>query len=414
VESLRQDDGRLHPVQQALVDAHGSQCGFCTPGFVMSLFGLYKNASRPTRAQCASAISGNLCRCTGYRPILDAAHSMYQFPAPDDWRAPCPLDRDDRTQRHDVEIAGALQALRSDSALDYSAGGQRWIAPRSIDELAAACASHPDARIIAGATDLALRVTKQHQDLGNLIYIGDVQDLARSDVDHRAITIGAAVSLEHAFEALAQEWPETAEVWDRFASVPIRHSGTLAGNVANGSPIGDSMPVLIALGAQVELLSSAGSRVLPLESFYLAYQKTAREPGEVVARVRVPRRNADLKLRAYKVSKRYDQDISAVFACFVLAVAGSRIASARIGCGGVAPVPVRARSTEALLLGRPFEQATFERAAEALAREFTPIDDMRGSAHYRSIVLGNLLRRFWLECGNTPVQATRVDAVSLD
>jgi len=409
VESLRPSADRLHPVQQALVDAHASQCGFCTPGFVMSLFGLYKNVERPARKQCISALSGNLCRCTGYRPIVDAALAMHEHPAPDDWRAPASVD----ANASEIALAQALRALQRAASFEYQAAGQRWIAPRTRDELAAACARHPQARIVAGATDLALRVTKAHEALGDLISISAVDELDCIDVSDRTICIGAAVSLEHAFAALVREWPETAEVWDRFASIPIRNSGTLAGNIANGSPIGDSMPVLMALGAEIELLSQAGVRLLPLDTFYLAYQKTARNADEAIVSVRIPRRIADLKLRAYKISKRYDQDISAVFACLALCVRAGRIVTARVGCGGVAPVPVRARNTEASLAGRAFDASTLEVAAQVLAGEFAPIDDMRASARYRSRVLANLLRRFWHECGDSTSPATRVDDLAV-
>jgi xanthine dehydrogenase small subunit len=399
VESLRTDAQRLHPVQQALVDKHASQCGFCTPGFAMSLFGLYKNARQPSLEQCQSALSGNLCRCTGYRPIVDAARAMYELAAPDDWRAPS-AGAAQALNASETALWRDLQALRRDATFEYSAAGRTWFAPRTRVELIALYSRYPQARIVAGATDVALLATKAHEDLGDLIHVGEVGDLGEVDVAGDGIHIGAAVPLELAFAALAGEWPETAEAWDRFASIPIRNSGTLAGNVANGSPIGDSMPVLIALGAQVELLSPRGTRTLPLESFYLGYRKTARGADEVVVALHVPRRARNVKLRAYKVSKRYDQDISAVFACFAITVADGQVREARIGCGGVAAVPARAPRTEAALVGQPFCAQTLEAAARVLAGEFTPIDDMRASAAYRARVLGNLLRRFWHECGD--------------
>ena len=413
VESLQFADGTPHPVQQALVECHGSQCGFCTPGFAMSLFGLYKNAYRPTRAAVDDALSGNLCRCTGYRPILAAAERMYDFDANGSgatgWRGPgIAADGSRRVSVDEERIAAQLGAMTDANGPQYEAGGRTWFAPRTRDALAAVCAAHPGARIVAGATDVGLWITKQHRDLGDIVYTGDCDDLKTIREDHGALEIGAAATLENAFAALDREWPELREAWQRFASVPIRNSGTLGGNVANGSPIGDSMPALIALGATVVLQKNQATRTLPLEDFYLAYQKTALAPGEFVAAIRVPRREGGLLLRAYKISKRHDQDISAVFACFALTVADGRIASARLGCGGVAPIPRRATATEALFVGRGWDDATAEAAAKCLEDEFTPIDDMRASAAYRRRVLANLMRRFRLETSGAQI-ATRVD-----
>jgi xanthine dehydrogenase small subunit len=412
VESLATADA-LHPVQQAMVECHASQCGFCTPGFVMSLFGLYKSAYRPGRDAVCDALSGNLCRCTGYRPILDAAERMYDLPAPGDWRAPgVAPDGGLRASVEERAIAGQLAALGRRGTFEYLASGQRWIAPTSEDAFAMALAAIPDATIVAGATDVGLRVTKAHRDLGTILYTGSATDLAHIVRDAHGTSIGAAATLADVFAALDVEFPEFHEAWTRFASVAIRAIGTLGGNVANGSPIGDTMPALIALGARVELRREARVRSLPLEDFYLGYRRTALEPGEFLRVVRVPARPEGMLLRAYKVSKRFDQDISAAFACFAIAVDAGRIVGARVGCGGVAPVPARARRTEAALEGQPFNEATIAVAARVLAEEFTPIDDMRASAEYRRTVLGNLLRRFWHETGATHRAPVRVADVA--
>ena len=412
VESLQSGDGTPHPVQRALVECHGSQCGFCTPGFAMSLFGLYKNAHRPQRADVDDALSGNLCRCTGYLPILAAADRMYDLDATCNgatgWRGPGISADGSRSGSIDEErIAAQLGAITNARGMVYEAGGRKWHAPRTRAALAAICVAHPSARIVAGATDVGLWITKQHRDLGDLVYVGDCDDLKMINDSGDALEIGAAVSLEDAFAALAREWPELRETWKRFASVPIRHSGTLGGNVANGSPIGDSMPALIALGATVLLQSSKATRELPLEDFYLAYQQTALAPGEFVVAIRIPHRPDGLVLRAYKISKRHDQDISAVFACFALTIHDGRIASARLGCGGVAAMPKRAAATEEVLAGRQWDDATTEVAAASLESEFAPIDDMRASASYRRRVLANLMRRFRLETSETSF-ATRI------
>jgi xanthine dehydrogenase small subunit len=396
VESLQGPDGSLHPVQQALVEHHGSQCGFCTPGFAMSLFGLYRNASRPSAAQIEDALSGNLCRCTGYRPILAAASAMYDVAAP---------------PSEDAALARSLASLAREDTLAYAAQGRRWWSPRTVDALAALLLEHPGARIVAGATDVGLWVTKHHRDVGDIVYTGDVEALRAIRSTPAHLCIGAAATLTDAFGALDEHWPELHEAWARFASVPIRNSGTLGGNVANASPIGDSMPALIALGATAVLRRGSVTREIDLADLYVAYQKIAIQAGEFLCEVRVPVRQEPLLLRAYKVSKRYDQDISAVFACFALHVENGVVARARIGCGGVAAVPQRASATEAALVGQAWSEATADAAARELSAEFSPIDDMRATAAYRRRVLGNLLRRFWLETSGAPVR-TRVEQLA--
>ena len=410
VESLASDDGKPHPVQQALVECHASQCGFCTPGFAMSLFGLYKNCARPARDAVDDALSGNLCRCTGYRPIVDAAMRMYALPSADGWRGRGIADDGTRLVAHDeARLAAELALLSRNDTFDYAHAGRRWSAPRTLRALAEVCAARPQARIVAGMTDVALWVTKQHRDLDDIVYVGDVEDLHRIRETAAGIDIGAAVTLTDAWPALDALFPELHEAWQRFASVPIRNSATLVGNVANGSPIGDSMPALLALDARVLLRSVAGEREVALDAFYPGYRQTGLAPGEFVAAVRIPRRVDGLLLRAYKISKRYDQDISAVFACFALMLDAGRIRGARIGCGGVAATPVRARRTEAALADAMWDRATSERAAETLTGEFAPIDDMRASAGYRRTVLGNLLRRLWLESAAKTDAPSRVE-----
>jgi xanthine dehydrogenase small subunit len=413
VESLQGADGSLHPVQQALVDHHGSQCGFCTPGFTMSLFGLFKNACRPSTPAIEDALSGNLCRCTGYRPIVAAAHAMYDAPPLSDWRACGVAEDGSRTTTGDeAQLAASIASLAEAETLEYESHGRRWWSPRTVDALASLLVEHPDARVVAGATDVGLWITKHHRDVGDIVYTGDVDELRAVRDTPSHLLIGAATTLTDAFDALDASWPELHEAWARFASVPIRNSGTVGGNVANGSPIGDSMPALIALGATVVLRRGDVTREIDLADLYLAYQKTAMQPGEFVVEIRVPARRDKLILRAYKVSKRYDQDISAVFACFALHVDDGIIASARIGCGGVAPVPKRATATEAALVGQPWNEATADAAVREISREFSPIDDMRASAAYRRAALGNLVRRFHLETSGRRVR-TRIEQVDI-
>jgi len=401
VEALKQADGTLHPVQQALVDCHGSQCGFCTPGFAMSLFGLYKSGERCTRAAIEDALSGNLCRCTGYRPIIAAAQRMHELPAPRGWRAPG-VDAQGRrsVSAEERELAAKLSRSRA-ADLAYEGSGQRFFAPADEDSLASLCLAHPEACLLAGGTDVALRVTKLHRDLGTIIHTGGVRELLEIRVGPARLEIGAAVALADALSAIEAEYPELAEVWSRFGSPPIRNSGTLGGNIANASPIGDSMPVLLALGASLILRRGARQREIALDDFYLAYQRTVLEAGEFVKTVCVPYREPATELRAYKVSRRFDQDISAVFACFSLrrasASPAARTAAIRIGCGGVAAIPKRALRCEQALCGRPWDAAALAAGEAALESEFEPITDMRASAAYRRIALRNLLRRFFIE-----------------
>jgi xanthine dehydrogenase small subunit len=383
----------------------------------MSLFGLYKSARGCDRTLADEALSGNLCRCTGYRPIIAAAQRMHALPPAAGWRGPG-SDAQGRRLVSDEEraLAAQLAALRRTSSLEMEFAGQRYFAPASADELAALCLAHPDARLIAGATDVGLWVTKQHRELGTLIYTGNVRELLATRTTPEALEIGAAVSLTDAFALIGRHYPTLAEVWSRFGSVPIRNSGTLGGNLANGSPIGDSMPVLLALGATLILRLGTARRELPLEAFYLDYQQTAREPGEFVETVRIPLPVPGAEVRAYKLSKRFDQDISAVFVCFHLRrdarSLDAPIAEIRIGCGGMAAIPKRATHCERALSGGHWDDNAIMNAQVALDRDFAPISDMRASTAYRLAALKNLLRRFYIETTQPGIATRAIDFVA--
>ncbi len=383
VEDLRSPVGELHPVQHSMVACHASQCGFCTPGFVMSLWSCYQRHTQagtvPTRQQLADDLSGNLCRCTGYRPILDAGQQMFDAPA-------VPLARE--------PVLQALRALAQDPPLHTPQG---FHAPRTLAEFAALREQRPQAQILAGSTDMGLWVTKQFRELGELISINEVAELQRVEVSATQITIGAAASLEAAWLTLVAEWPVLRDLWLRFASLPIRHAGTMGGNVANGSPIGDSAPALIALGAQIVLQRGSRVRRMLLQDFYVDYMKNRLESGEFVHSLEVPRASAKQAVRAYKISKRFDCDISAVCAVLALELDGERIADVRLAWGGLAATVRRAAGAEAAMGGQPWTEATLHKAQAALAQDFKPLSDMRASAGYRMQVAQNLLRRFWLE-----------------
>ncbi len=386
VESLRGLDGDLHPVQQAMVDHHASQCGFCTPGFVMSLFALYLAQSSPSREQVVEALAGNLCRCTGYRPIIDAGCRMGSYPEPGRWS---------RAEAYSASHVEALRALRRQSGTALQFPG--FHAPRTVDELAAALEGAPESLLLAGGTDVALWVTKQLKELPALIYIGEVDELNVIHEREDALWIGAAVPLSSAWPALVSAFPGLGEQARRFASAPICNSATLCGNIANGSPIGDSMPALIALGAHIELRRGSRVRRLPLEQFYLGYRKTDLARGEFIVGVSVPAARPGRVFASYKVAKRFDQDISAVCAAFALDVEQGRIADARLAYGGMAAVPARARVMEGALIGKPWSMETIEAALPALAVDFAPLTDLRATSEYRLHVAGNFLRRFYLQ-----------------
>ena len=382
-EDIAGEGGRLHPAQRAMLECHGSQCGFCTPGFVMSLFTLHRqrDGAAVSRDEALHALSGNLCRCTGYRPILDAAQTMHHWPD-------VPLDESGLLQQLKL-LAQDGRAPAADSASNF------YATPTTLAELLRLRAAHPQALIAAGTTDVGLWVTKQHRRFGQIIDVTRVTELRRIERGAHSLSIGAAASLTEAFDALAESRPQLKPFFDRFAGLPVRESGTLGGNVANGSPIGDSMPLLIALGATLVLASTRGERTLPIEDFYLAYRKTALAPDEVLARIEVPQPTPHEWLRADKISKRFEDDISAVCLAVALQVEDGVIHSVRIGAGGVAAVPARAIQTEAALAGQQCAEAIFDAAASVLEVEFKPLSDMRASSAYRRAVLGNLLRRGW-------------------
>ena len=382
-EDIAGEGGRLHPAQRAMLECHGSQCGFCTPGFVMSLFALHRqrDGAAVSRDEALHALSGNLCRCTGYRPILDAAQTMHHWPD-------VPLDESGLLQQLKL-LAQDGWAPAADSASNF------YATPTTLSELLRLRAAHPQALIAAGTTDVGLWVTKQHRRFGQIIDVTRVTELRRIERGAHSLSIGAAASLTEAFDALAESRPQLKPFFDRFAGLPVRESGTLGGNVANGSPIGDSMPLLIALGATLVLASTRGERTLPIEDFYLAYRKTALAPDEVLARIEVPQPTPHEWLRADKISKRFEDDISAVCLAVALQVENGVIHSVRIGAGGVAAVPARATKTEAALAGQQCAEAIFDAAATVLEAEFKPLSDMRASSAYRRAVLGNLLRRGW-------------------
>ena len=393
VESLAMNRQEPHPVQQALIESHASQCGFCTPGFVMSLFALYKTNTDPTRVEIDDALAGNLCRCTGYRPIVDAARKMYHLHS----KQPGWLDRPHGKGRKPTRRIELLRSIRRRTGLNMRFGSRRFFAPLDVSELVDLLGQYPDATLLAGGTDVGLWVTKQHRELQTVIYTGRVRELQSINVSSTHIEIGAAVALTDAMAVIVVHYPDLDEVFRRFGSPPIRNAGTLGGNIANGSPIGDSMPALIAADTTLVLRSSEGVREVALEEFYLGYLTKDLRAGECVQTVRIPLPGPGAILRSHKLSKRFDQDISAVCTAYRLELQGNRVGLFRMACGGLADTIKRARHCEDAINGHPWEQETVEGATAALAGDFEPISDMRASAAYRLRGAQNLLRRFYLE-----------------
>jgi xanthine dehydrogenase small subunit len=397
VEDLARD-GVLHPVQEAMVVHHGSQCGFCTPGIVMSLFVLHEEGARPlTRQKVDDALAGNLCRCTGYRPIVDAALAASSDASHTPFAA-------ERSARRD-----ALAAL--DDAQDVFIGDDErfFAAPARTASLAELCERHPDARIVAGATDVGLWVTKALDPMEKVIWLGRVAEMRRLEERGGVLVIGAGVSHAQAFDALARIDPDLGEIMRRFGSVQVRASGTIGGNIANGSPIGDLAPALIALGSQIELQKGETRRSLMLEDFFVAYGRQDRAPGEFMHALSVPMLAADEVFRSFKVTKRYDEDISAVMGAFKLRLDGREIGSARIAYGGMAATPRRAGEAERALVGASLDdEASWTAALDALARDFQPLTDHRASAGYRARVARNILYKALLEMAGTDCRETRV------
>jgi xanthine dehydrogenase small subunit len=387
VEGISGPGGQMHPVQAAMVAHHGSQCGFCTPGFVVSMAVAHLNGARDHDDQLA----GNLCRCTGYAPIIRAARAAESAPVPD-W------------MKSDAVI---LSAQISPEGSGEAGGLPGGFHPRDSDELADWYQANPDATLIAGATDVGLWVTKGLRDLKPVAFLSGVEDLKGIEVQGGSLHVGACVTIAALREAVAERLPSFGELLRRYASEQVRNAATIGGNIANGSPIGDGPPALIALGATLHLRRGEEMRSLPLEDFFLDYRKQDRRPGEFVAGVSFPEQAPGL--RCYKISKRFDQDISAVCGCFNVTVAGGVVTAARIAFGGMAGTPKRAAGAEAALLGQPWTEATIEAAAAAMAGDFTPLSDMRASAGYRMLVAQNLLRRYFHDLSGVPVSVLEVE-----
>ncbi|ROS05635.1 xanthine dehydrogenase small subunit [Sinobacterium caligoides] len=385
---LKEQD-KLHPVQQAMVDKHGSQCGFCTPGIVMSLFALQKRSDHYERGETLEALSGNLCRCTGYRPIMDAAVQMYE-PAED--------DQFTRNAEHTKKSLNKING-DADEVVTLSNGEHHYYAPATLQQAVELIASHPKARLVRGGTDLALEVTQHLRTIPEMIDLSRVKELNKLTVTDTEIVIGGARSLDSSVETLKNYYPEFADMLARFAAKQVRQQGSFGGNIGNASPIGDTPPVLLALNANLTLKSASHCRDVALEDFFTDYRQTLLKSDELIGDILIPLPEENAHLKVYKISKRQDDDISAVLAAFNLSVVDGVISKASLGFGGMAATPKRAKATEAALIGQPFNQATIDNAKQQLAVDFQPLSDMRASSEYRLEVSRNLLQKAFIEIG---------------
>ena len=387
IEHLRGSEGRLHPVQQAMVDEHGSQCGFCTPGFVMSLYALWMEVPEPTEGQIETALQGNLCRCTGYAPIIRAAHAISRHGTP----------ASDFLVVEREAVSTKLVALQDGDRVEAGPVEDRAIIPANVGDLAKVLVAHPKATIVAGATDVGLWVTKFLRPIGPAVFIGQLDGLKKIENDADCIRLGAGVTYSEAEDVLTNAFPHLAEFWSRIAGWQVRNMGTIGGNIANGSPIGDTPPVLIALDASITLRQGTERRSVALEDFFVDYGKQDRVAGDFVEDIHIPTVSAGWHHAAYKISKRRDEDISSVAAGFAVKVENDIISDARLAFGGMAATPKRAKAAETALVGQPFCEASFNAAAVTLAQDFTPLSDWRATSEYRLKVAQNLFLRFWME-----------------
>ncbi|WP_417226855.1 xanthine dehydrogenase small subunit [Amphritea sp.] len=396
VEDLKQGS-TLHPAQQAMVDCHGSQCGFCTPGIVMSMFALGKNITHPNKEEINEALAGNLCRCTGYRPIIEAAEKMANDVTPDSFTS------------EEAATVAKLRQIQPQQQVELSDGTKRAFNPTTIAELADLLTAYPNARLLAGGTDLALEVTQFHRPIETLIYIADIPALKEIHITDQQLELGASASLSNCYQRLNYDYPDVGALLHRFASLQIRNQGTLGGNIGNASPIGDAPPMLIALDAKLVLRKGEQQRTLDLQDYFIDYKVTAQQPGEFIEKVIVPRAADNGEFRSYKISKRIDDDISAVLGCFNLKISNGVVESARIAFGGMAAIPKRASYCEQALIGAPWTRTSIEQAKAALQQDFNPISDFRASREYRLLVATNMLTRYFIEI-ETPDVETRVTA----
>jgi len=380
---------QLHPVQKHMVDNHASQCGFCTPGIVMSCYALHKNNQTPNRKEVLEALAGNLCRCTGYRSIIDAA-----------MQSTADIESDvtsDATIIENQAIIKQLVGIDSNPSLDFQSDDKTFYAPKNVQELSDYLLDNPASTLVCGGTDLALNITQNLAEIDRLVYLGNVAELNELVEEPKSINIGAAVTYDKFEGVLGSAYPELGKMIERIGSTQVRNTGTLGGNVGNASPIGDMPPALIALGARMTLQLGSKMREIAVEDYFTGYKQTLLNQSEFIKSFKIPKPSPNQLLKVYKISKRFDDDISAVLVACFLQLEEHQVISVRIAFGGMAAIPKRAKNCEAALMGKVFNQQNIDRAKQALEIDFSPMSDVRASAEYRIKVAQNVIQRFYLE-----------------
>lgn len=402
VEHLKGENGTLHPVQQAMVNQHGSQCGFCTPGFVMSLYALWMNIPNPTNSQIERALQGNLCRCTGYEPIIKAAIEVS--------RSSDPVHDILNTERE--HIVNQLNELHDGLRIEIKHDNDLIIVPSDVADLASARIQHPNSTIVAGSTDVGLWVTKHMRDISPTIFINHLSELHHIDAAPDGLHIGACVSYTDMQSTISKHFPQMETFWNRIGGEQVRNMGTIGGNIANGSPIGDTPPALIALGATVTLRSDANQRTIPLKNFFIEYGKQDRMAGDFVEKIFIPYLKPEDTFAVYKISKRRDEDISALCCAIKINIADGMMRNVAIAFGGMAGTPMHATETEKLLEGNAWSLETIRNAKSGIDIDFSPLTDWRASKQYRALAAKNILERFYIEMtkGRSAAQLDR-DAI---
>jgi len=386
VEDLVKKNGTLHPVQDAMIKYHGSQCGFCTPGFVMSLFAMYKNFSSYNNERIHDSISGNLCRCTGYRPIVDAAKSLNN------------VSRLDQFYNNRKKTLKLLKKIDSKN-LSFKNGNKKYFSPKNINQLKKIIKENPNSIFLSGGTDLSLQVTKERKEINNIISLNSIKELKFIKEKNGNIEVGASTSLKEFELFIKKYYPDFNLILKRYGSDQIRNVGTIAGNIVTASPIGDTLPLLLSLDAKIVLQKISNKKVLPLKKFFISYRKTRLKKGEFIHSIIIPIFKKNI-FKAYKISKRVDDDISTVCASFNLEIINNKIKNVKIAYGGMAPIPKRAINCEKTLVNSSLSEESFNKAMKKLERDFAPIDDMRASKSYRMEIAKNLLIKCFLEIKN--------------
>ena len=386
VEDLVSKNGTLHPVQNAMIKYHGSQCGFCTPGFVMSLFAMYKNFSSYNNEKIQDSISGNLCRCTGYRPIIDAAKSLNK------------ANRLDQFNKNIKKTLNLLKNINSEN-LSIKNGNKKYFSPKNINELKKIIKGNPNSIFLSGGTDLSLNITKERKEINNIISLNSIKELKFIKERNGYIEVGAATSLKEFELFIKKYYPDFNSILKRYGSVQIRNVATIAGNIATASPIGDTLPLLLSLDAKIVLQKKSNKTVLPIKNFFVSYRKTRLKKGQFIHSIIIPIFKKNI-FKAYKISKRFDDDISSVCASFNLEIVNKKIKSVKIAYGGMAAIPKRAINCEKTLVNLSFSEENFKKAIKELEKDFVPIDDMRASKNYRMEIAKNLLMKCFLEIKN--------------